>query len=458
MKKSLCFLTAVLLLAALLIPVGATEMSGEISQYRNGVVRFLTISDYDPVTGRYMRGTGSGFVAGPNGGTSDIIITNNHVIDGADEIYILLDNDYEQSIPFYGGKDDNLHAIRCEVVYTPEQKSGHRIDYAIVRAAREVEERTALPIMSTELAFAGDTVYAMGYPAIADNITGENITAGIEDMTVTLGTISRFTTFEDFGADVIQFDANISRGNSGGPLVTADGFVIGLNTWGIDDDDEENTRINMALRIDYVIDKLDELIEDGTLAGFEYELITDRNAAATDPTEETKEKEEESLLDNPLLLAAGAAILIAVVAVILWKRQKPQAAQPAPQQEQRQDVTVSVEALKQMPQQTVKEYRLVGLEGQFAGRRIALDRPLRLGRHPGCELSFASNTVGVSTLHCTLSPQAEGVVLTDNGSSYGTYLANGTKLTPKQGVTLRTGDVFYLADKRQMFQIDRKYN
>jgi hypothetical protein len=171
-----------------------------------------------------------------------------------------------------------------------------------------------------------------------------------------------------------------------------------------------------------------------------------------------KEKEEESLLDNPLLLAAGAAVLIAVVAVILWKRQKPQAAQPAPQQEQRQDMTVSVEALKQMPQQTVKEYRLVGLEGQFAGRRIALDRPLRLGRHPGCELSFASNTVGVSTLHCTLSPQAEGVVLTDNGSSYGTYLANGTKLTPKQGVTLRTGDVFYLADKRQMFQIDRKYN
>lgn len=458
MKKVFSFLTILFLLTALLTSASATELSGEVSGYRNGVVRFLTISDYNPVTGSYMRGVGSGFVIGPKGGTSDIVITNNHVIDGADEIYIILDNDYKESIAFYGGTDDNVHAIKCEVIYTPRQSANNSIDYAIVRAASVVEARTAMPLMRSELAFPGDTVFALGYPAVADNVTGENLTAGIDDVTVTRGAISRFTTFDDAGAEVIQTDAYISKGNSGGPMVTEEGYVIGLNTWGIGDEDEENAQVNLALKINYVIDKLDELIEDGTLAGFEYELITDRNAAAADPTEETKEKEEESLLDNPLLLAAGAAILIAVVAVILWKRQKPQAAQPAPQQEQRQDVTVSVEALKQMPQQTVKEYRLVGLEGQFAGRRIALDRPLRLGRHPGCELSFASNTVGVSTLHCTLSPQAEGVVLTDNGSSYGTYLANGTKLTPKQGVTLRTGDVFYLADKRQMFQIDRKYN
>lgn len=459
MKKVLSILIALILLTGcFLLPVQAAEMSGKISQHRNGVVRFLTVTSYDPVTGYFSGGVGSGFAVGVDGESSDVFITNNHVIDEAIDVYILLDNNWKQSVPIFGGEADNVHAVHAEVVYTPEQRNGNRIDYAIVKAERVIEERTSLPLMRSQLALPGDTVYTMGYPAFADEITGQNINASIDDISVTLGVVSRLVTFEAYGADIIQFDANISQGNSGGPLITEEGYVIGINTWGIDDVEEENTRINMALQINYVIDKLDELIEDGTLKNFQYDLITDRDAAAEDPTEETKEKEEESLLDNPLLLAAGAAAIIAVAAFILWKRQKPQPAQPA-QQEQRQDVTVSVEALKQMPQQaTANQYRLVGLEGQFAGRRVALDRPLRLGRHPGCELSFAPNTVGISTLHCTLSPQAEGVVLTDNGSSYGTYLANGTKLTPKQGVTLRTGDIFYLADKRQMFQIDRKYN
>ena len=65
-------------------------------------------------------------------------------------------------------------------------------------------------------------------------------------------------------------------------------------------------------------------------------------------------------------------------------------------------------------------------------------------------------TPGVSGKHCTLSYDGllEQFTLTDIGSSFGTYLGNGTKLTPNVPVKLNAGDSFYVGDKANVITLE----
>ena len=158
------------------------------------------------------------------------------------------------------------YVVRCEVVYEPETYP----DYAILLADRIVTERVALPLMPAALAEPGETIYAIGFPSVSDQVT-VNYTANVDTVTVTAGTISRLAHMAETDTDVIQIDANINHGNSGGPLITEEGYVIGLNTYGYGDN------INLAVQSDYVISRLNDLVDIGTLYEFEYTLITDRS-------------------------------------------------------------------------------------------------------------------------------------------------------------------------------------
>lgn len=432
-----------LLASMLTFPAHATGNSNIAAESRIGVVRIFSVESDGSGS------LGSGVAVGTAGEPTDIFFTNNHVIDSGGTVYILLDNDWQKSIPEWGGTADNVHAVKCEVIKTTDGVP----DYAILQASRVVTERVALPIMYSHLANPGDTIYALGYPGISDDISDET-SADIDSVTVTKGTISRFTTLSSRNTRAIQIDADINHGNSGGPLITEEGFVIGLNTWYVADTD---VKICLALEIDYVVEALNSLISDGTLSGFTYTIYSER------PEPETQEPSVTTIVQTDenmywLLYAAIGLAVIALVAVLIWKKRSDEkldsamvAAANGPEH------TIAVERLKEMgPSDQIPAYRLVGMEGQFAGRRIALEKQLTLGRDPQNDIAFQSNTPGISGKHCVLQPQKEGVLLMDLGSTYGTYLGNGTKLTPKKPVTLRTGDTFYLADKRQMFEIDRK--
>lgn len=82
----------------------------------------------------------------------------------------------------------------------------------------------------------GDTVYAMGYPAVATIDSALNIAQAIQEPTLTSGIISARKEMSG-GWSVLQTDAAIHNGNSGGPLFNADGEVIGINTFGMLDPD-----------------------------------------------------------------------------------------------------------------------------------------------------------------------------------------------------------------------------
>ena len=136
---------------------------------------------------------GSGFVISEDG----FVVTNNHVIEGADEI----------TIEFFTGLE-----LKAEVIGTDPNT-----DIALLK----VEAPSSLPFVSfgdSNAARVGDWVLAMGNPLGQ----GFSVSAGI----VSARNRALSGTYDDY----IQTDAAINRGNSGGPLFNMDGEVIGVNT------------------------------------------------------------------------------------------------------------------------------------------------------------------------------------------------------------------------------------
>lgn len=143
--------------------------------------------------GRRSSALGSGFVISADG----FIVTNNHVIDGADEI----------EIEFFSGE-----TLAAKVIGTDKNT-----DIAVLK----VESDAPLPYVSfgdSDTARVGDWVVAMGNPLGQ----GFSVSAGIVS--------ARNRALAGIYDDYIQTDAAINRGNSGGPLFNLAGKVVGVNT------------------------------------------------------------------------------------------------------------------------------------------------------------------------------------------------------------------------------------
>ena len=135
------------------------------------------------------------------------------------------------------------------------------------------------------------------------------------------------------------------------------------------------------------------------------------------------------------MLGAIAAIL----AIVLSKKGKKPAPQPAP-----------------APAAPTKNIGVRSLSDQHRGAFIKLGSvPITIGRGQDCAIVFKSETPGVSGHHCTLAyePSSGSFVLTDMQSTYGTFLANGQKLTPNLPYRLRAGDQFYLGEPQNKLQV-----
>ena len=139
---------------------------------------------------------GSGFVISEDG----FIVTNNHVIEGADEILI----------EFFPGGGDGVPA---ELVGTDPNT-----DIALLKVDRDNLPYVAFGDSNGPGSRVGDWVMAMGNPLGQ----GFSVSAGI----VSARNRALSGTYDDY----IQTDAAINRGNSGGPLFNMDGDVIGVNT------------------------------------------------------------------------------------------------------------------------------------------------------------------------------------------------------------------------------------
>lgn len=140
-------------------------------------------------------GLGSGVIVSENG----YILTNNHVVDGADEIKVSLAGRKEEYVAQVIGKDE-------------------KTDIAILKI--EAKGLPAITMTSSDNLEVGDVVLAVGNPFGV----GQTVTMGIVSATQRRGL--GIVGYEDF----IQTDASINPGNSGGALVDAEGRLVGVPT------------------------------------------------------------------------------------------------------------------------------------------------------------------------------------------------------------------------------------
>jgi serine protease Do len=152
--------------------------------------------------GQVRDSLGSGFIVDPKG----YIITNYHVVEKADKIYVKLSTD-----------PDNEDLGRPARVIGSDKAT----DLAVIK----IETNTPLPTVklgNSDTAAVGDWVEAIGSPfALAQTVTAGIISA--KNRTIEPGASGQFQHF-------IQTDAAINPGNSGGPLLNMNGDVIGVNT------------------------------------------------------------------------------------------------------------------------------------------------------------------------------------------------------------------------------------
>lgn len=188
-------------------------------------------------------GVGSGFILSEDG----YIATNNHVVDGASKVTVMLDNG-ERYDAVVVGKD----AIT---------------DIAVVKI-----DATGLPVMergNSDDVMVGDVAVAIGTPAsieLAGTVT-DGIISAVDrkiDITDDYGNVIKTMT-------LIQTNATINPGNSGGPLINSRGQVIGINTLKLT---AQYEGIGFAIPINGAIDIMNQLIADGKVSDRGTALVT----------------------------------------------------------------------------------------------------------------------------------------------------------------------------------------
>ena len=158
---------------------------------------FLGLDPNSGGRGGVERGTGSGFVIGADG----VILTNAHVVDGADTV----------SVTLRDGRSFQGRVLGADQV----------TDVAVVKI--EANDVPVVTIGNSDKLLSGEWAIAIGNPLGLDN----SVTAGIISAT---GRSSSDVGVPDKRIGFIQTDAAINPGNSGGPLLNASGEVIGMNT------------------------------------------------------------------------------------------------------------------------------------------------------------------------------------------------------------------------------------
>lgn len=464
MKKRLCSVVLALMMTCGLLTGTARAASGgnAVAGSRSGVARVLALYELylgDESLGVTLPAVGSSFGVGKAGKTTDIFVTNRHVVaDSVQEwstyelIYYIqgeaglreYSSQYEDEtvqvnhklIRAYLLRDDYAYSddtgldssrsVPCSVIYVADEDEP---DLAVLRAAEPVEGRTALPLAPAEGGGVevGDTVYALGYPLSADAATTDerrrtDYAGSVESVTVTTGVVSRFVDYSGANARIIQHDAAINGGNSGGPLINEKGAVVGVNTISFNLNGINSSEANHSGSVasEHVMRVLDSI-------GVEYDCAV------------------SSGFPTALVIVAAVALVVVVVILVLLRRKKPAQASGG-------DIPKFMADPALTP-----ELRIQGQSGTFAGRRFAINGQVRIGRDPAAnDLVYPDGTPGISHRHCVLTLSGAQLTLTDLGSSYGTFLAGGRKLAPNQPVPLRVGEQFYLGTERESFVVTGK--
>jgi len=214
---------------------GDVDAAVAVAEKVNPAVVNVTIEQrgFDPftgTTGMYEAGNGSGVILRSDG----YILTNNHVIEGADRIVVTV------------GPDDK----EATVIGTDAQT-----DLAVLKI--EGDGYPAIEVGSSADLKVGQFVVAIGSPFGLEKTVTSGIISALQRSNVAEGETG-MTAY----TNLIQTDAAINPGNSGGALVDSAGLLIGINTL-IQSTSGSSAGIGFAIPIDYAMDVAEQIIETG---------------------------------------------------------------------------------------------------------------------------------------------------------------------------------------------------
>ena len=198
------------------------------------------------------QGSGSGVIMSKDG----YIITNNHVVEGAQSVSVQL---------------SDSSSLDATIVGTDEQT-----DLAVIKVSSSAD-LTAAEFGDSDELQPGEYAYAIGSPGgvqFANTITGGRISA-----------INRDLTVNDRVMSLIQTDASINNGNSGGALINEYGQVVGITSAKLSGNAFGSATVEgmgFAIPINTAKDIVDEIIQNGYVSGRPSIGITGQNVESAD--------------------------------------------------------------------------------------------------------------------------------------------------------------------------------
>lgn len=467
-KRAMRLKSIILMLAMIIVGIGGFTMDSQAAYNKKvsesvvpivfalkGAYAFVTdgqqiytLQEY----GDLEWSSGSGFFVGKTNKDPEYIATNCHVVQEFIDAgeggsgYLATGYAYEGYQLFLGFNSCELRVYYSqndyENAYVVAAGDVEKVDLAILKLRKPTDKRKALPLLVATEEMKGDTVYAVGFPGNAENELSAACKYGVDDVSVTTGTISRLVAAAN-GVERIQTDAVIQHGNSGGPLVNESGAVVGINTNVI-----SNSPYANQIEADYYSINTSHLISMLDTNNVPYEMAGSGAGAGI-------------AIGLIVLLAIGAivviVIIVVVVVIVLSKKKKKAPAQAAA-------TNVSKPAAQQAPMQQApvqqapqKKPMVRSMSVQHKGVAVPIGNGIMIGRDSSCcAIVFKEGTAGVSGRHCSISFDAASgdFLVTDLRSSYGTFLMNGQRLEPNVAYHLKAGESIFVGDQANVIQVE----
>ena len=174
-------------------------------------------------------GTGSGFVISPDGH----VLTNDHVVSNSE---ITIDEGVRKVVL-------TLKTSRIEVCIPPDSSAARNggppcVEASIAATSSDLDlavlfvtgaNQPYVPLGDSDVLTAGQPVQALGFPfGRTLNIGRDSLAGVVPEITTSAGTVSSLRANDTGTRRFVQIDGNVNPGNSGGPLVNREGFVVGV--------------------------------------------------------------------------------------------------------------------------------------------------------------------------------------------------------------------------------------
>lgn len=408
---------AICLMLAVLLALAPLALAATYEKGINSVVRIYTEATCTFYQGntvllqRSNAGVGSGFAIGRKGQPVNTFVTNRHVVSwSVEDFYDSATEDITgtqyiiDSSVYVVFEDLDTKKLAIRTITSDEA------DLAVVMIPNATTERVPATIALYKDLGRQD-VAALGFPAISNDVV-----VGKTDWTSMPSTlnfciantgISQFVTENDHYGSIVQHTAEISGGNSGGPLVNARGQVVGINTL---------THTNAQKDAQNYI----------ALTTKPLKLFLDKNAL------DAIYVDLDAFPVAKIAIIAAALLCLGVAAFLLLRARGKKPAVNRVASGPKRSLAVSTGALKRDTTYPVVQ-----------------GKPLYIGTDGArCGLVYPKGTPGVSRVHCSVLFDGKTVTVKDENSSYGTYI-NDSKLTPGMAVVMHRGQKLSIGSRKE---------